>query len=103
MEWYRKAAEQNEPAAQYSMGLMYDQGTGVPRNLTEATRWYQLAAQNGDPDAKAVLRAMGAEMQKKQAPAKKAQDSGTKAAKATSKTPAKKSSKTAPKNAKSKN
>ena len=56
MDWYRKAAEQNEPAAQYSLGLMYEQGTGVPRNLTEANRWYQLAAKNGDPDAKAALR-----------------------------------------------
>ena len=57
VEWYRKAAEQNEPAAQYSLGLMYDQGTGVQRNLSEATRWYRLAAKNGDPDAKAYLRA----------------------------------------------
>lgn len=53
VDWYRKAAEQNEAAAQYSLGLMYEQGTGVPRNLTEASRWYQLAAKNGDPDAKA--------------------------------------------------
>jgi hypothetical protein len=59
VEWYRKAAEQDEPAAQYSLGLMYDQGTGVPRNLSEATRWYRLAAKNGDPDARAVLRAQG--------------------------------------------
>ncbi|WP_287438507.1 SEL1-like repeat protein [Desulfovibrio sp.] len=36
---------------------MYDQGTGVQRNLSEATRWYRLAAKNGDPDAKAYLRA----------------------------------------------
>ena len=57
VEWYRKAADQNEPAAQYSLGLMYDQGTGVQRNLSEATRWYRLAAKNGDPDAKAYLRA----------------------------------------------
>ncbi|MBR2609864.1 MAG: SEL1-like repeat protein, partial [Desulfovibrio sp.] len=40
-----------------SLGLMYDQGTGVQRNLSEATRWYRLAAKNGDPDAKAYLRA----------------------------------------------
>ena len=37
---------------------MYEQGTGVPRNLTEANRWYQPAAKNGDPDAKAALRAI---------------------------------------------
>jgi TPR repeat protein len=36
---------------------MYDQGTGVARNLSEAVRWYRLAARNGDPDALAVLRA----------------------------------------------
>ena len=56
VDWYRKAAEQNEPSAQYSLGLMYDQGTGVPRNLSEANHWYALAAKNGDPDAKAALR-----------------------------------------------
>ena len=55
VEWYRKAADQGEPAAQFSLGLMYEQGTGVNRNLTEADRWYRLAAKNGDPDAKVVL------------------------------------------------
>ena len=35
---------------------MYEQGTGVPRNLTEALRWYQLAAANGDPDARQAVR-----------------------------------------------
>nr|WP_302548734.1 SEL1-like repeat protein [uncultured Desulfovibrio sp.] len=46
---------------------MYDQGTGVPRNLGEANRWYHLAAKNGDPDANAVVRAQKA---KPQAPAR---------------------------------
>ena len=59
VEWYRKAAEQNEPSAQYSLGLMYEQGTGVAPSLEEATRWYRLAAKNGDPDARAALRAQG--------------------------------------------
>ena len=35
---------------------MYEQGTGVPLNITEAQRWYTLAADNGDPDAKKALR-----------------------------------------------
>ena len=56
VEWYRKAADQGDATAQYSLGLMYDQGTGVPANLSEANRWYRLAAKNGDPDAKAVIR-----------------------------------------------
>ncbi len=36
----------------------------LPATLTEANRWYRLAAQNGDPDAKAVLRAQGKNVEK---------------------------------------
>ena len=35
---------------------MYEQGTGVPLDIDEARRWYTLAANNGDPDAKKALR-----------------------------------------------
>ena len=32
LRWYRKAADQGVPAAQYDVGLIYDNGLGVPRD-----------------------------------------------------------------------
>jgi hypothetical protein len=34
---------------------MYEDGSGVPRDYTEAVKWYRLAAQQGDPDAQLNL------------------------------------------------
>jgi TPR repeat protein len=28
--WYRKAADQGDPRAQYDLGVMYEYGNGVP-------------------------------------------------------------------------
>ena len=44
VKWYRKAAEQDDARAQYSLGFMYDLGRGVPQDDTEALKWYVLAA-----------------------------------------------------------
>ena len=45
--WYRKAAEQGDAEAQYSLGVMYDTGEGVPQDDATAVRWYCLAAEQG--------------------------------------------------------
>tara|TARA_R110002049_G_scaffold225149_1_gene396965 strand:- start:113 stop:382 length:270 start_codon:yes stop_codon:yes gene_type:complete len=37
--------------AQYNLGLLYDNGEGVPENDVEAVQWYWLAAQQGDAGA----------------------------------------------------
>lgn len=42
--WYRKAAEQGHPLAQYNMGVMYYNGYGVAKDYTQAVSWYQKAA-----------------------------------------------------------
>ena len=34
--------------AQYNLGFMYDEGTGVPRNDVEALKWYSLAKAQGE-------------------------------------------------------
>jgi uncharacterized protein len=34
---------------------MYELGQGVPQDLTQARGWYELAAKQGHPDAKAAL------------------------------------------------
>ena len=48
---WRPIAEQGGATAQFNLGLMYDNGEGVPENDTEAVRWYRLAAEQGYPDA----------------------------------------------------
>jgi len=40
--------------AAYSLGAMFENGNGVPRDYATALHWYQLAAGLGNPDAKAA-------------------------------------------------
>ena len=47
VRWYLKAAEQGNVAAQYSLGLSYNSGLGVPQNYTQSVRWYRKAAKQG--------------------------------------------------------
>jgi hypothetical protein len=51
MKWYRSAAEQGSARAEYSLGVLYQRGSGVPKNLQEAIKWYRMAAAQGDPKA----------------------------------------------------
>ena len=44
---WRPLAEAGDAAAQYNLGVIFDQGRGVPRDTAEALRWYQLAAAQG--------------------------------------------------------
>lgn len=41
-------AEQGYMAAQYNLGVRYDNGEGVPENDAEAVKWYRLAAEQGN-------------------------------------------------------
>ena len=36
--WYRKAAEQGEAGAMFNLGACYLEGTGVKRDIAEATK-----------------------------------------------------------------
>jgi hypothetical protein len=51
LTWYRRAAEQNYPDAEFSLGYMYEQGEGVNRDYREAKRYYTAAAQQGHATA----------------------------------------------------
>ena len=42
--WYRLAAEQGEPLAQYDLGVMYADGIGVRPDDPSAYLWLSLAA-----------------------------------------------------------
>lgn len=45
-EW-RPLAEQGHAKAQHNLGVMYENGRGVPQDYAEARRWYQKAAEQG--------------------------------------------------------
>ena len=49
-EW-RPLAEQGSAKAQYNLGVMYDNGLGVPQDYIEAVNWYRKAAEQGDAEA----------------------------------------------------
>lgn len=44
---FRPIAEQGYAKAQYTLGLMYDMGQGVPQDYGEAMKWYRKAAEQG--------------------------------------------------------
>ncbi len=48
---WRPLAALGNPAAQFNLGLMYDNGQGVPQDYAEAVKWYSLAAVQGDAQA----------------------------------------------------
>jgi hypothetical protein len=46
-EW-RPLAEQGDALAQFVLGVMYNDGEGVPQDNAEAVKWYRLAAEQGN-------------------------------------------------------
>lgn len=55
LAWYRKAAEQGNPDAQYNVGMMYLRGEGVAGNRQEAIKWIGKAAEQGYKRAQDTL------------------------------------------------
>lgn len=49
IEWYRKAADQDDADAMYRLGLCLDKGNA--ENLEEAAKWYKRAADKGHAEA----------------------------------------------------
>ena len=56
LEQYRKAAAQNYALAQNNLGVMYENGLGVPKDIQQAIAWYRKAAEQGLPPAQETLR-----------------------------------------------
>ena len=46
-----KVAEEGDPTAQYELGIMYQNGEGVPQNYSKAVKWFRKAAKQGDSNA----------------------------------------------------
>ena len=53
-EWL-PLAELGDAEAQYNLGVMYDQGASVERDLARAANWYRKAAEQGFMDAQTNL------------------------------------------------
>lgn len=47
----QRAAHSGLPTAEFAMGYFYEIGMFVPQNVSEARRWYELAARHGNKDA----------------------------------------------------
>ena len=48
-------AEQGDVSAQYNLGLMYQNGQGIPQNDQKAAKWFKLAAEQGHVQAQTNL------------------------------------------------
>ncbi|MCQ2573379.1 MAG: hypothetical protein MJ182_05755 [Treponema sp.] len=47
VEWYKKSAEQGFALGQNNLGLMYENGQGVPQDYAKAVDWYKKSAEQG--------------------------------------------------------
>ena len=56
-EW-TPLAEQGDADAQFNLGVMYNQGQGVPQDNKTAVKWYKLAAEQGHASAQHYLGVM---------------------------------------------
>ena len=48
-------AGRGDPAAQYDLGVMYENGTGVAQDFVQAVKWYRLAADQNNAIAQGNL------------------------------------------------
>ena len=51
-KWLLKAAEQGEVLAQLGLGVLYENGKGIPQDKVMAYKWYNIASENGLEDGK---------------------------------------------------
>ena len=47
-DFWRARAEEGDALAQVNLGVMYENGRGVPEDDAEAVRWFRLAAEQGN-------------------------------------------------------
>jgi TPR repeat protein len=55
IEWYRRGADQGDEFAQVALGNAYSYGMGVPRNETEAIKWYCIGTLQGHTQSRGAL------------------------------------------------
>lgn len=54
----RALAEKGQADSQFKLGTAYDEGLGVPKNYSEAFKWFRLAAEQGHAHSQFRLGAM---------------------------------------------
>lgn len=60
--WFAKAAEFGVLDSQFNLGVLYQEGSGVERNLEESYFWFSVAANQGDKMAAARAKAVANEL-----------------------------------------
>jgi TPR repeat protein len=56
IHWYRKAADQNYPPAQYLLGVMYASDSNVATDYIQAYMWWKIAMLNGHKESRYSLK-----------------------------------------------
>ncbi len=51
-KWFEKAAERGVVDSQFNLGVLFESGQGLPKNVPAAFVWYSIAATQGDQFAK---------------------------------------------------
>ena len=64
MRWYRVAADQGDPGAQFYIAWLYFYGLGVDQDLDEASAWLTRAAELGESESIASMKAKIARVRK---------------------------------------
>ena len=54
LELLQVAAKHGNVAAQFNVGIMYQDGIGIPKDYAKALKWYTKAANQGDVSAQWV-------------------------------------------------
>ena len=55
LKWFRLAADQGHPRAQTQLGMAYQKGRGVGRDIPESVKWMRKAAEQGHAKAQFEL------------------------------------------------
>lgn len=63
---WMNAAEEGRVEALYNLGLLYSTGQGVPVDLVEAHKWFNLAAVRGNIEARECRTVLALEMSSEQ-------------------------------------
>jgi len=74
---FETLAEQGDPAAQFMLAKMYEEGLGTAPDPVRAYRWYDAAAGQGDPQAAAARNALAARMTPAQLAAARGEQAAT--------------------------
>ena len=51
----KRLAEGGDKIDQFNLGIMYENGEGVPQDYKEAVKWYTKSAEQGDADAQSMV------------------------------------------------